>query len=189
MAGRAETQPTNQKPARADQEVDYARFHHLPRRRQKAQNAQALSAHALQDDAGRISREMESAARLSHRSAELRGAAFGIRRQRKIGLGRRATRAEEARNVRRNNHAGRGSSKDFSAEDAEVAQRPRRRAGTASRVPTPIFVLLREARVRLIREFKLDRFVCLLPCVLCATSASSALSLLLALHLLLRYNS
>src|SRR6202035_2849625 len=59
--------------SRAGQAIGHGRAHCLPGRRPQVQIAQAALAHALQYDAGSISREMEFAARLPDGVAELRG--------------------------------------------------------------------------------------------------------------------
>ena len=61
------------KPAVAVQEIGRARLHHLPRRRQEVQVAEAPSAHALRSVARGISREVGPAARLSDGRAQLLG--------------------------------------------------------------------------------------------------------------------
>ena len=76
---------TSQKPAVTDQEIDHARIHRLPGRRQEAEDAQALSALALRALAGGLSREMGPARRLSDGRAELRRAALGIRQEDRAG--------------------------------------------------------------------------------------------------------
>ena len=61
------------------EEVDDARLHRLSRGRQEVQIAQAPSAHAIQHDAGAVSREVGSAGGLSDGRAELCGGAFAAR--------------------------------------------------------------------------------------------------------------
>ena len=55
----------------AYQQIDHPGFRYLPGRRQEAENAQALFAHALQSVSGRISAEMGTARRLSDDRAQL----------------------------------------------------------------------------------------------------------------------
>ena len=69
----------------AGQALGHAGLHRLPGRRQKTEDAEALSAFQLQYDAGRIPLEMGIAGRLSDGRTELRRAAFGIRQEDRSG--------------------------------------------------------------------------------------------------------
>ena len=70
---------------RAGEEIGDARLHRLPGRRQETENAQALSARALWPDAGRLSRQMEPARRLSDDGAQLCRQAQRIRQADRAG--------------------------------------------------------------------------------------------------------
>jgi len=81
--------PPLERPARGvDQEVDHARISGVPRRRQTLQIAQAPSAHAIQHDAGAISRQMGLPA--DYPMVAPNYAVRGSQLAKKMGLGQQA---------------------------------------------------------------------------------------------------
>src|SRR3546814_6313484 len=65
----------------SDLEVGHARVHHLTRRRQAAEDAEASSSHHLRHAARGVSGEVGPSRQLSDGGAELRAAAFGVRQE------------------------------------------------------------------------------------------------------------
>jgi hypothetical protein len=74
--GTAEPAAEARKPAVPIRRSIYARLHHLPRRREQIQVAQAASADAVRSHAGAVPREVGSAVGLSDGGAQLRQGAL-----------------------------------------------------------------------------------------------------------------
>jgi hypothetical protein len=75
-SGTAEPAAEARKPAVSIPQVHHARLHHLPRRREEIQVAQAASADTVRSHAGAVPREVGPAAGLSDGRAQLRQGAL-----------------------------------------------------------------------------------------------------------------